>query len=64
MAMADQPIPDDIRKMAAKLGLDKLSETHLHQFMKAARVVEARRATLDTASLVPSDEPSHVYRPG
>lgn len=62
--MADEPVPDDIRKMAAKLGLDRLSEAHLQQFMKASRVVEARRASLSTVSLVPSDEPSHVYRPG
>ena len=61
--MAEQSIPDDIRKLAAKLGLDQLSDAHLQQFMKASRVVEARRASLDTGSLVPSDEPSHVYRP-
>jgi len=61
--MADEEkIPEDIRLLAKKLGLDRLADAHLHQFMKAARVAESRRAVLDTRSLVASDEPAHVYR--
>ncbi len=57
-----EPIPEDIRRLAKTLGLGRLSDPHLHQFMKAARVAESRRAVLDTRSLVAADEPAHVYR--
>jgi len=61
---SDQPIPDDIRAQAKALGLDKLTDADLRQFMKAAQVAQSRRLVLDTRSLVAADEPAHVYRLG
>ncbi len=58
----EQPIPDEIRAQAKALGLDRLTDADLRQFMKAAAVAQSRRAVLDTRSLVASDEPAHVYR--
>jgi hypothetical protein len=58
----EQPIPDDIRAQAKALGLERLTDAQLRQFMKAARVAESRRAALDTRSLLAADEPAHVYR--
>jgi len=58
----EQPIPDDIRAQAKALGLDRLTEPQLRQFMKAAQVAQSRRAVLDTRSLTAADEPCHVYR--
>ncbi|MBC7779335.1 MAG: hypothetical protein H7125_04450 [Proteobacteria bacterium] len=60
--MAQEAVSDDIRKLAASLGLARLSEVHLQQLMKAARAAQARRSILQSASLVASDEPAHVYR--
>ncbi len=61
--MTQEAVPEDIRKLARALGLDRLSESDLQQFAKAARVAETRRSVLQTGALVPSDEPAHVYRP-
>lgn len=52
----------DIHKIANELGLHKLSDTHLQQLLKAGRVASARRSILQTDTLVPSDEPAHVFR--
>jgi hypothetical protein len=53
---------DEMRRMAAEIGLARLSDEHLQQLLKATRVARARRATLPVATLVPADEPAHVYR--
>jgi hypothetical protein len=58
----DQAIPEAIREQAKALGLERLTDADLRQFMKAAQVAQSRRAALDTRSLVASDEPAHVYR--
>jgi len=63
VAMTQEAVPEDIRKLARALGLDRLSESDLQQFAKAARVAETRRSVLQTGALVPSDEPAHVYHP-
>jgi hypothetical protein len=54
---------DEIRSMAADIGLKHLSDEHLEQLLKATRIARARRATLPVAQLVPADEPAHVFRP-
>jgi hypothetical protein len=54
---------DEVRRMAAEIGLTRLTDEHLEQLRNATRIARARRATLPVASLVPADEPAHVYRP-
>ena len=61
--MADDNLTqDEMRRMAAEIGLARLSDEHLQQLLKATRVARARRAVLPVAGLVPADEPAHVYR--
>ena len=61
--MADDNLTlDEMRRMAAEIGLASLSDEHLQQLLKATRIARARRASLPVATLVPADEPAHVYR--
>ena len=60
--MADDLTLDEIRALAADIGLTRLTDQHLQQLHKATRIARARRASLPLSSLVPADEPSHVYR--
>ena len=53
---------DDIRKMAADIGLGRLTEEHLQQLLASTRAARARRDALPTGGLVPADEPAHVFR--
>lgn len=62
--MADDNLSlDELRKMAAEIGLTQLTDEHLQQLLKATRIARARRAALPVATLVPADEPAHVFRP-
>ena len=58
----DDLTPDEMRRMAAEIGLTRLTGVHLQQLLKATRIARARRASLPVATLVPADEPAHVYR--
>ena len=58
----DRLTPDEIKKMAADIGLTRLTEEHLQQLMAATRQARSRRDALPVAGLVPADEPSHVFR--
>jgi hypothetical protein len=60
--MAEPAVSDDIRIKASALGLTLLTDAHLKQLAKAEQSADARRSLLQTGSLVPSDEPAHVYR--
>ena len=61
--MADDTLTlDEIRKMAAEIGLTRLSEEHLKQLLNSTRTARARRAALPVGTLTPADEPSHVFR--
>ena len=53
---------DEVRSMAAEIGLARLTEEHLQQLLKATQVARARRAALPLADLGPADEPAHVFR--
>ncbi len=53
---------EEVRKMAAEIGLNRLTEEHLQQLLRATRAARARRANLPLASLDPADEPAHVFR--
>jgi hypothetical protein len=58
----ERPTLDELRAMAADIGLTRLTDEHLQQLLKATRTAQARRAALPVARLVPADEPAHVFR--
>jgi len=58
----DNLSPDEIRKMAAEIGLTRLTDEHVQQLLNATRTARARRAALPVGNLTPADEPSHVFR--
>ena len=58
----DELTAKEIQAMAAEIGLTRLTDEHLQQLLKATRIARARRATMPVATLVPADEPAHVYR--
>jgi hypothetical protein len=61
--MADDNLSlDEIRKMAAEIGLTRLTAEHVQQLLNATRTARARRAALPVSGLTPADEPSHVFR--
>ena len=53
---------DEIRRMAAEIGMTRLTDEHLEQLLRATRTARARRANLPIANLSPADEPMHVFR--
>jgi hypothetical protein len=53
---------DEIRRMAADIGMTRLTDAHLQELLRATRTARARRATLPLANLTPADEPAHVFR--
>lgn len=60
--MSDELTLEQIRAMAAEIGLTRLTEEHLQQLLRATQAARARRAILPISSLDPADEPAHVYR--
>ena len=52
---------DEVRKMAAEIGMTRLTDEHLQQLLRATRAAQARRAVLPVASLGPADEPAHLF---
>jgi hypothetical protein len=52
---------DDVRKLAADIGLTRLADAHLQELLRATNAARARRATLDNDTLTCADEPSHVF---
>ena len=53
---------DEVRKMAAEIGMQSLSEAQLQELLRATQAARARRAALSHAQLGPADEPAHVFR--
>ena len=53
---------EEVRKMAAEIGMDRLTGEHLQQLLRAAQAARARRTNLPLAGLDPADEPAHVFR--
>jgi len=53
---------EDVRRMAAEIGMTRLTDEHLQQFLRAAKAARARRASLGFDTLGPADEPAHVFR--
>ena len=52
---------DEVRMMAAEIGMTRLSEESLQMLLRATKAARARRSALATADLKPADEPSHVF---
>ena len=53
---------DEVRRMAADIGLTRLTDEHLQQLLRATKAARARRAALPLGDLTPADEPAHVFR--
>jgi hypothetical protein len=62
--MAEDVTLDEVRRLAAGLGMTRLTDEHLQQLLGATKAARARRASLKVEKLVPADEPAHVYRLG
>ena len=61
--MADDNLTlEEVRRMAAEIGMTRLTGEHLQQLLRATRAARARRGTLAAAELTPADEPAHVFR--
>lgn len=60
--MPNDLTPDDVRRMAAEVGMTRLDDEHLQQLVRATKAARARRAALPVATLEPADEPAHVFR--
>ena len=61
--MADESLTlDEVRKMAAEIGLASLSEEHLKQLWRATNAARTRCKALPFDEITPTDEPSHVFR--
>ena len=60
--MKDDLTLEEVRAMAAEIGLTRLTDAHLQELLRATRVARARRAALPIATLRPADEPAHVFR--
>ena len=61
--MANELTSDEAKRIAADMGLTRLTDEHLEQFTRAAKAAKARRASLRSETLEGSDEPAHVFRP-
>ena len=52
---------DEVRMMAAEIGMTGLTEESLQMLLRAANAARARRNVLPVGDLKPADEPAHVY---
>ena len=57
----ENPSIDDVRKMAADIGMTRLTDAHLQQLLRATHAARARRASLHSDALTYADEPSHMF---
>jgi hypothetical protein len=60
----DELTLDEVRNMAAGVGMTRLTEGQLEQLLRATKAARARRASLRIADLSPADEPAHVFSLG
>lgn len=51
---------NDVKKLAAEIGMNRLTDEHLQQLLRATKAARARRAGLPL-ELGPADEPAYVY---
>jgi len=52
---------EDVRRMAADIGLTRLDEGQLQELLRATLTARARRAALPLGTLGLADEPAHVF---
>jgi hypothetical protein len=52
---------EEVRAMAAAIGMTRLAEEHLQQLLRATKAARARRTALAHIDLTPADEPAHVF---
>ena len=57
----DDLTADDVRRMAADIGMMRLNDAQLQELLRSARASRARRASLRTDTLTYADEPAHVF---
>jgi len=63
--MADGDLSlDQVRKMAADIGLSHLTDAQMKELQRATLSARARRAALPLDRIATVDEPAHVYRLG
>jgi hypothetical protein len=60
----DTPTLDEIRRMAADIGMTRLNDAHLQSLQRATQASLARRGKLRTEQLTYADEPAHVFSLG
>ena len=60
--MPTELTPDQVRALAADAGLERLTAEHIEQLTRATNAARARRDSIRRETLVPSDEPAHVFR--
>lgn len=53
---------DDIRAMAAEIGMSHLTDEHVEQLLRATNAARARRGSMPLDTLTPADEPAHVFQ--
>lgn len=58
----NRPTLDEMRRMAAEIGLTHLDDQHLQQLLGATEAARARRDALPIRTLTPADEPAHVFQ--
>ena len=61
---SDELTPENVKAMAADIGLTRLADEHVQQLLRATRAARARRTSLRVETLTPADEPAHVFRLG
>ncbi len=54
---------DDVRRMAAEIGLTRLTQQHLEELLRATQASQVRRGKLRINELTYADEPAHVFAP-
>ena len=54
--------PDEVRRMAAEIGMTRVTDEHVAQLRRATQAAQTRRASLPIGTLTPADEPAHVFR--
>jgi hypothetical protein len=52
---------DEVRRMAADIGLTRLTEGQLQELLRATLAARVRRAALPVDALAIADEPAHVF---
>ncbi len=52
---------DDVRRMAADIGMTRLTDEQLQELLRATETARARRASLNTGTLTYADEPAHGF---